>query len=94
MILETKHIPNIEGFGDASYKFDIAEYKKLHSKLTQSTHSERLKMKGLEQVRVDMIVLASIFVNFILKKISFSDFFQSNYAIKEGIIAEFLNSKK
>ncbi len=92
MILETKNITNIEGFGDSSYKFDIEEYNKLHTVLLKSTHSERMTMKGLEQVRVDMIVLASIFVNFILKKFNLSEFFQSNYAIKEGVLAEFLNS--
>ncbi|MEA3316581.1 MAG: phosphatase [Bacteroidota bacterium] len=83
----------IEGFGDTSYKIDIEKYEKLHSKLLSSTHSERMKMKGLEPVRVDMIVLASIFVNFTLKKFQLSDFYQSNYAIKEGVIAEFLDTK-
>jgi len=92
MLLANKNIENIEGFGNTRYKLDIAEYNKLHAVLLKSTHSERLNMTGLEPVRVDMIVLASIFVNFILKKFNLSDFFQSNYAIKEGVIAEFLNS--
>ena len=45
----------------------------------------------MEPVRVEMIVLASIFVNFILENWKFEKMMYSEYALKEGIIAEILN---
>jgi len=75
------------------YLINLDDYKNLHQELIQSTTAERLKMKGLEIVRVEMIVLASIFVNFILKKLKLKTIIQSNFAIKEGLMDKILNSK-
>ncbi|MDY6799608.1 MAG: phosphatase [Bacteroidota bacterium] len=75
------------------YLLNLDDYKNLHQKLIQSTTAERLKMEGLEIVRVEMIVLASIFVNFILNKLKLKTIVQSNFAIKEGLMDKILNSK-
>ncbi|MGC9373492.1 MAG: hypothetical protein ACP5DQ_00440 [Bacteroidales bacterium] len=75
------------------YRINLDDYKNLHQELIQSTTAERLKMKGLEIVRVEMIVLASIFVNFILRKLTLKTMIQSNFAIKEGLMDKILNSK-
>lgn len=67
------------------------DYIELHKKLLHSTVEDRKKMPGMELVRVEMIVLASIFVNFTLKKCRIHKVFQSDYSLKEGVIAEILN---
>jgi exopolyphosphatase/guanosine-5'-triphosphate,3'-diphosphate pyrophosphatase len=67
------------------------EFAKLHQRLLQSTTQERQKIRGLELFRVDMIVLASLFVNFIMEKYGFDRLIQSNYSIKEGVADEYLN---
>jgi exopolyphosphatase/guanosine-5'-triphosphate,3'-diphosphate pyrophosphatase len=66
-------------------------FQQLHGRLLTSTTQEREKIKGLELFRVDMIVLASIFANFIMQKFDFDSLIQSEYSIKEGAADEYLN---
>ncbi len=67
------------------------DYIRLHKILLDSNSKKRKKMPGMEPVRVEMIVLASIFVNFTLKQCNLTKILQSDYALKEGVIAEILN---
>ncbi len=70
-----------------SFEIDLKEYAALHEELIKSTSEQRKNMKGLEPMRVEMIVLASIFVNFIIKKYNIKKLIQSDYALKEGVIS-------
>ena len=74
-----------------SYPINIKDYEQLHIDLIKSTLEERKKMEGLEPVRIEMIVLASIFVNFIIRKLNIKSLAQSAFAIKEGMIDKVLN---
>lgn len=73
------------------YTFDIPDFKKLHEQLMDSTLEERLVLKGLIKQRAPMIVVGSILVNFILNELSVKYFELSNYALKEGVIMDYLN---
>ena len=75
-----------------AYSIDLNDYAILHEDLLKSTLEERKKMEGLELVRVEMIVLASIFVNFIIRKFKINSLTQSAFAIKEGMVDKILNS--
>lgn len=75
-----------------SYPINIKDYEQLHIDLIKSTLEQRKKMEGLELVRVEMIVLASIFVNFIIRKLKIKSLTQSAFAIKEGLVDKILNS--
>ncbi|HEX2936341.1 MAG TPA: hypothetical protein VHO72_13390 [Bacteroidales bacterium] len=79
--------------GDISHSVPLEVYHALHHKLINSTSAERDQMKGLEPVRRDMIVLATIFVNFVLTKTKMATIYQSAYSLKEGAVWEILNSK-
>lgn len=74
-----------------SKKILLEDFYKTHQKLLKSSIKERLNMRGMEALRVEMIVLASIFVNFILKKYQIKSIIQSDYAIKEGLLLQYLN---
>jgi exopolyphosphatase/guanosine-5'-triphosphate,3'-diphosphate pyrophosphatase len=74
-----------------SYPINIKDYEQLHVDLIKSTLEQRKKMDGLELVRVEMIVLASIFVNFIIRKLNIKSLTQSAFAIKEGLVDKILN---
>lgn len=76
----------------ASTEIHLEDYRGLHEKLLRSTIAERKKMPGMEPVRVEMIVLASIFVNFILRKWVCKKMLLSRYALKEGVITEMLKN--
>ena len=62
------------------------DFNLLYKKLVQSTKAEREKMKGLEPMRVEMIVFACVFVKFILETLKIENIFQSNFSLKEGAI--------
>ena len=77
--------------GNHAREISIGDYSEIHEILLCSTMDERMNMKGMEPVRVDMIVLATIFVNFTIQKCGIRTIIQSDYALKEGVVAEILN---
>ncbi len=79
---------------EKTMEIPLASYKELHKTLLKSTKEERIAMPGMELIRVDFIVLASIFTNFIIEKLNIESIHQSNYALKEGALWEILNEVK
>ncbi len=73
------------------YRIDPADFGKLHDRLLKSDARERMSMEGMDPMRVEMIVIASIFVNFIVRSLDIKQLIQSNYALKEGAVNEILN---
>lgn len=61
---------------------------RLNTLLIESTAQERLKMPGMSPIRVDYIVLASIFTNYILERLKPRIIYQSSYSLKEGGMKE------
>ncbi|MBI4647155.1 MAG: phosphatase [Bacteroidia bacterium] len=72
------------------HEINIEEYRKLHEYLLTTTIEDRLKIKGVDLMRVEMLVIGSIFINFIINKLSITRLIQSNYAIKEGLISKII----
>jgi exopolyphosphatase / guanosine-5'-triphosphate,3'-diphosphate pyrophosphatase len=78
--------------GRTEYQFDMNEFSAIHRQLLRSTVEERKSTKGIILMRVDMIVLASIFVNFIIRRMSIQKMRLSTYALKEGVIARLIKN--
>lgn len=76
-----------------TYDFDMQDFHSIYDELIPSTREERYQMKGLVEMRVDMIVLASVFVKFILEKLEIKQMRQSAYALKEGVIWQVMKNK-
>jgi exopolyphosphatase/guanosine-5'-triphosphate,3'-diphosphate pyrophosphatase len=76
-----------------SVNIDLTDFENLYQKLINSTLKERKQMKGLESMRLEMIVIATLIVKFILQKLKLTRLVQSNFALKEGVIYEMLNLK-
>ncbi len=74
-----------------SRKVEFDQFTALYEKLIHSTLEERKNMKGLEPMRLEMIVLAILFVKILLDRHNFKELYQSNFALKEGAIMELLN---
>ncbi|MBN2481897.1 MAG: hypothetical protein JXB19_09165 [Bacteroidales bacterium] len=70
---------------------DLSDFENLYQKLINSTVKERKQMKGLEAMRLEMIVLATLLVKFMLQKLKVKHLIQSNFALKEGIIYQLIN---
>ncbi|MCX6274378.1 MAG: Ppx/GppA phosphatase family protein [Bacteroidetes bacterium] len=72
--------------------FNLDEFQKLHSLLLKSTIQQRMKMKGLIKMRVDMIVIASICTNLILNRYKLEKMILSKYALKEGALWQIIST--
>ena len=75
---------------DGAYgrELPMKEYRKLHKELERSTLEERKAMPGMELVRVEMIVAATIFVSFVISECQIRHLYQSEFALKEGVMTE------
>lgn len=71
----------------SSVEIKVEQYRELHELLLHSTAEERMKMPGMEPVRVEMIVPAVIFINFVFHSCGLRTLSQSRYALKEGAMA-------
>jgi len=69
-------------------EISLKDYTRLHKTLLRSTREERAVMPGMEPVRVDMIVAATIFVSFVIRSCGITHLFHSEFALKEGVISE------
>ncbi len=70
----------------------LSGYNSLHQTLLKSTGAERAAMKGMEPIRVDFIVIGSIFTNYIINRLGITSIYQSEFALKEGVLWELMNN--
>lgn len=66
--------------------FSITAFENIYQQLIQKTRSERLKIPGMLEMRVEMIVVACVLVDYLIKRLELHDIRVSAYALKEGII--------
>ncbi|MFC2090631.1 phosphatase [Bacteroidota bacterium] len=78
-------------YGSSSLELKMEHYRVIHQSLLHSNAEDRLAMPGMEPVRVEMIVPATIFITFVLKNCELKKLIQSSYALKEGVMAELVN---
>jgi exopolyphosphatase/guanosine-5'-triphosphate,3'-diphosphate pyrophosphatase len=74
----------------AASTLTIADFYKIHQELLHKTHAERLAILGMLEMRVDMIVLATIAVDFVLQQYNLQEIRVSAYALKEGVLEQVL----
>lgn len=69
-------------------------FHKIFDDLATKNRAERMKIPGMIEMRVDMIVVACCLIDYLLK--SFTDFVRirvSSYSLKEGVLASLLHDK-
>ncbi len=79
--LESKKVSN---------QIEISDYFLLHEQLINSKYEDLSNIKGLEAFRVEFIVLASVFVNYIVKSLEIKELWQTVSSLKEGAMVEML----
>lgn len=82
-----KHRLNQSDITSSSFEISREQYNEIHSLLLGSTLKEREVMPGMEPVRIEMIVAATIFINFVINSCGLTTLYQSEYALKEGVMA-------
>jgi len=83
-----RHRKKADPDGRNGREIPFSDFEMLHRVLLKSTLEERKSMPGMEPVRVEMIVPASIFVSFVLRICRIRHLYQSDFSLKEGVIAE------
>lgn len=73
---------------------DLYDFSSLYKTLINSSEAKRYTIKGLIAMRVDTIVYASIFVDYIIKKINIKQLRLSHYALKEGVLYDIIQCSK
>lgn len=77
--------------GKTEFVFKMDEYETIHKHLLASTKKERIQTPGLIELRVDMIVIGTILVSFILKELGITKMRMSTYALKQGVLADVMS---
>lgn len=66
----------------------IDEFGAIHQEIIRKNRDERMAIPGMIEMRVDMIVVASSLIDYLLKRFSFDNIRVSSYALKEGVLSE------
>jgi exopolyphosphatase/guanosine-5'-triphosphate,3'-diphosphate pyrophosphatase len=88
MIRGDENFESETGLSPEAYEIDLHEFDDLSWRLISSTVKERKKIKGLEPMRIEYIVLAALLVKFLIEKAAIKTFIQSGFALKEGLMQE------
>jgi exopolyphosphatase/guanosine-5'-triphosphate,3'-diphosphate pyrophosphatase len=83
MIQNNKPAENI-----ASGLIEYDQYLQLSARLIASTHEQRMQMDALPPVRVDMIVIAALLLNFVLEQTGIKVLNLSTNDLKMGVLAQ------
>ncbi|MEJ0032364.1 MAG: exopolyphosphatase [Bacteroidota bacterium] len=75
---------------DSETPFDIEAFPAIYKDLLTHDRAGRLALPGMIEMRVDMIMVACVLVNFILSEHSFTNIRVSSYSLKEGVLASLL----
>lgn len=65
----------------------IQGFNSIFTELLEMDRTERLAIPGMIEMRVDMIVVASCLIHFLLLKHTFKNLRVSSYSLKEGVLA-------
>lgn len=71
---------------DTELPLPVEKYHNIHLELIHKNREQRLMIPGMIELRVDMIVVASCLISFILKKYAIKNMRVSTYALKEGLL--------
>jgi exopolyphosphatase/guanosine-5'-triphosphate,3'-diphosphate pyrophosphatase len=74
------------------FTFNLDDCEAIYKTVLKSTREDRLKIKGLVEMRVDMIVISSILVNFVIRSFHIHKMRLSTYSLKEGVLHEMLSN--
>ncbi|HZL12014.1 MAG TPA: phosphatase [Prolixibacteraceae bacterium] len=70
----------------------IDDFERIYQFLIKSTTADRKKMKGLESLRIEMIVPSVLFIKLVIDRLNIQEIYQTDYALREGILYELIFS--
>ncbi len=79
---------------NTEYPLPMAAYKKIAADIISKTKAERMMIPGMIELRVEMIVVATILINFVIDKLNIRELRVSAYALKEGVLLNTIQTLK
>ena len=76
-------LPDVEA--NPFYELNLEDFTFLKQKLLNTTTEQRLKMPGMIPLRAEMIVVATILIDFVIQKMTNPRIHTSTFAMKEGL---------
>ena len=64
----------------------INDFYTIYNKLIASTTSDRMNMKGMEPIRIEMIVPSVIFIKMVIERLKIQKIIQTDFALREGVL--------
>lgn len=77
-----------------SQEISLFDFNTVYKKLIHSTQEERMQMKGMDYVRVDLIVPAVILIETIVRGIGIQKIIQTDFALREGVLFELMEHQQ
>ncbi len=75
------------------YDLPLDSFRQTFQEVLKKNRAERMVMPGMIEMRVDMIVVACILINYIVDKYQLEKIRVSAYALKEGVLAKAINNE-
>jgi len=82
-------VPQADASPEASLA--LADFYEIYAEILRKNQQERLAIPGMLAMRVDMIVVAVILIDYILENFALNSIRVSAYALKEGMLQQLLN---
>lgn len=76
-----------------SQLISLSDFNRIYRILLHSTHQQRLRMKGMDWMRVDLIVPAMVFIHQLIVKIGITQIIQTDYSLREGVLYEMMGGR-
>ena len=89
-VIAHKYHPHFDAVKSTSFEIKLDKFQELHEQFLKSTIDERKVLKGMDMQRLELIVLGSIFINFVVKRLGLTHIHQVAYALKEGAIFQLI----
>ncbi len=77
-----------------SYEFELHQYLAIAQKMISSPYEQRLLTPGMIPMRADLMPMACIQINFLLKRLGIKTMKLSTYALKEGVFTTLKEKNK
>ncbi|MCC6182550.1 MAG: exopolyphosphatase [Bacteroidia bacterium] len=91
-IIAAKHHQPYISDAITEYPVDLTYYHEVSELIKSSTLKERYQINGLIDMRVDMIVISVLLIDFVLRELSISKLRVSTFSLKEGVVFQQLGS--
>jgi exopolyphosphatase/guanosine-5'-triphosphate,3'-diphosphate pyrophosphatase len=67
-------------------EIEMDDFNRVYETLIKSTTAERIGMKGMESIRIEMIVPSVLFIKLVIDRLKIKKICQTDFALREGIL--------